>query len=375
MSFTARVISLLLLTARAKSSWGSWLGQHLTSGLSRLSHAANELENARSAAQSLRVDGPALTLEQLELPLLGARLADLAYAESRWELEAGLRDAAAKWQMHERIDGDRLALVRFEPQRVQLPTPQWYLARSADALWLVFRGTYSAFDVLHDLMATPEPGGEGDSFHGGFLRAVQEVADEVRDALFAELQRGAGAYERVYLVGHSLGGALALTLLGAGLLDRGGSGSGGAALPPVSVLTYGAPAAFHKRCRSGAVRAADVQAFVYGADVVPRLLGSPLPLLRRAVTHGLGSADTWSHGALDTLAEYVHPLQQRLVYVDPRGVAQRVPPKQREGLLHLHQALDLESVRHHGQYASGLERAWRVAAAEVGAAARGKDEV
>ena len=292
------VATLLLATAGAES-WRGWFVRSATDGLRHLAHATNEIESARSEAQSLRIDGKELSAKELQMALLGARLSWLAYAESKWELESGLRSASSQ-----QLDGTRLQLVKFAPQRASMPTPQWYLARNGTDLYLVFRGTHSLFDVLHDLMAVPEVGTEDDEFHGGFLHAVNDVAGAVREAVAAELRHGSGGagggdadgedggaggagagagggYARLYLVGHSLGGALALTLLGAGLLPAPAE-LAGRPLPPVSVLTYGSPAAFHRRCRSRAVREAHVQAFVYGADLVPRLLGSPLPLLRQA---------------------------------------------------------------------------------------------
>ena len=202
-------------------------------------HATAEIDDARTSAHALRIDGKVLSVKELEFALLGARLAFLAYARSRWEVEAGLKDA-------------RMELVCFAPQRAQarVGVPQWYLARSGEALYLVFRGTSSVFDVLHDLMAMPEDGTEDDRFHAGFLHAVQDVAAPVCDALAAELRRGrgggeggeggegggggGGAYERLYLVGHSLGGALALTLLGADLLP-------GAPIVPIMDLLPGVP--------------------------------------------------------------------------------------------------------------------------------------
>ena len=145
------------------------------------------------------------------------------------------------------------------------------------------------------------------------------------DALAAELTRDGATCDALHLVGHSLGGALALTLLGAGLLPPDDAALGGARLPPVRVLTYGSPAAFHGRCESAAVLRAKVDAYVYGADLVPRLLGSELPLLRRAALAAGGRLRQASTDVLDTLTEYVHPPHAALVYLDPeRGTARRV---------------------------------------------------
>ena len=239
---------LLLLASTGAESWKSWLARGAAGGFQNFVHATAEIDDARTSAHALRIDGKVLSVKELEFALLGARLAFLAYARSRWEVEAGLKDA-------------RMELVCFAPQRAQarVGVPQWYLARSGEALYLVFRGTSSVFDVLHDLMAMPEDGTEDDRFHAGFLHTVQDVAAPVCDALAAELRRGrgggeggeggegggggggeageaggGGAYERLYLVGHSLGGALALTLLGADLLP-------GAPIVPIMDLLPGVP--------------------------------------------------------------------------------------------------------------------------------------
>jgi hypothetical protein len=56
------------------------------------------------------------------------------------------------------------------------------------------------------------------------------------------------------------------------------------------------------------------------------------------------------------------------VFIDPRGGARHVPHGQRDLLLHLHQALQLEMVAHHLEYVNGLEAAWRKSVVERGAA-------
>ena len=93
-------------------------------------------------------------------------------------------------------------------------------------------------------------------------------------------------------------------------------------------------------------------------NLVPRLLGSELPLLRRAALAAGGRLRQASTDVLDTLTEYVHPPHAALVYLDPeRGTARRVARGQRARLLHLHQALDLNAAQHHKEYVRGLERA------------------
>ena len=108
-------LALLLLDAPLISAdWFGWLGSRASDGLSYVSRAAVELEKN---AATLSVDGRALTADEIEEPLLGARLAWLAYATSRRELESGLR----------RLGGGA-ELVHFAAQR-DGSRPQWFLAR------------------------------------------------------------------------------------------------------------------------------------------------------------------------------------------------------------------------------------------------------
>jgi len=162
--------------------------------------------------------------------------------------------------------------------------------------------------------------------------------------------------ERLALCGHSLGGALAMTLLGAGLLPC-ASGDAAAEDAPAEVLafTYGSPACFHGQLRGATMRRVRAQSFVYGADAVPRLLGSEVPLLRAAALSLGGKSST---GALEILGGYAHWPGGEVVYLDPAGgCARRVPRAQRDRLLHLHRAVHPDAAAHHKCYVRGLERA------------------
>ena len=133
-----------------------------------------------------------LSPAELEVPLLGARLAWLVYATSRQDVEAGLKLLG-------------LRLICFERQRVR-SAPQWLLARDERAMYIVIRGTSSAVDVCHDLMAAPAAAAAGGNFHSGFLRGARAVAEVLAPDLQAELL--SQPCEKIFLIGHSLGGAV-----------------------------------------------------------------------------------------------------------------------------------------------------------------------
>lgn len=65
------------------------------------------------------------------------------------------------------------------------------------ALFLVFRGTKSINDITNDLMAMPKTAPNGQSFHEGFLRAV-----EADNALHEQMRRHFAGPVPVYIVGH-----------------------------------------------------------------------------------------------------------------------------------------------------------------------------
>ena len=246
-----------------------------------------------------------LPAEELSLPLLAARLADLPYQVETAEqvqrsLETLLEDAK---------------LLHFQEQQLMATHAVWFLcegridANGSTALFLVFRGTMSPTDAIADVLFRPEPGPNGVPCHGGFLRTVRD--DGVLHQVLAKHAGSCGpaapagaaeagtrprkggsstgdtggasdgaittkAYTDVYIMGHSLGGALSQTIVGAGFLPSGLSAR-------LTVVTLGGPMVFYGEvdpARLEGAAAARVLSVVNANDIVPRLLGCPLSFSR-----------------------------------------------------------------------------------------------
>lgn len=79
----------------------------------------------------------------------------------------------------------------------------------------------------------------------------------------------------IYVVGHSLGGALALTYVAAGFLEKACPAFTG----PVKVMMFGAPRALVNTTRTASLdKAARVDLVINDVDMVPHLLGDITPL-------------------------------------------------------------------------------------------------
>ena len=105
-------------------------------------------------------------------------------------------------------------------------------------------------------------------------------------------------------------------------------------------------------------------------DVVPRLLGSPMPmamagLLAATATSGPGKAVMQRNVQLmETMRRYAHPPCTRTLLLKDGG-AKAVPSSERGAVLHLHEALSSSLLDDHAceQYISGLELAAALAEA------------
>ena len=225
-----------------------------------------------------------------------------------------------------------LQLLQFCPQEAARPgastpqtgtSPQWFVAVAdrGGELYVVFRGTKGTADWFRDACVNPERHG-ADKFHSGFLSAVRDDA-VLREVLRLHLRDDAA----LFACGHSLGGALAMTLLSAdGLLPPTFTGSR-------TAVALGSPAVAHgqiaRRCRTILV--------VQDADPVPRLLGASMDITRglfqaSPVGIGLGS------DILESMSQYRHPPELEMVYLT-RGNAYVVPAAKQKAVLNLHEAL------------------------------------
>ena len=338
-----------------------------------------------------------LPAEELSLPLLAARLADLPYQVETAEqvqrsLETLLEDAK---------------LLHFQEQQLMATNAVWFLcegridANGSTALFLVFRGTMSPTDAIADVLFRPEPGPNGVPCHGGFLRTVRD--DGVLHQVLAKhaaagscgpaAPAGAAeagtrprkggsstgdtggasdgaittkAYTDVYIMGHSLGGALSQTIVGAGFLPSGLSAR-------LTVVTLGGPMVFYGEVDparlEGAAAAARVLSVVNANDIVPRLLGCPLSF-SRSVLDLFASSNSRKQQkehaeVIETLEKYRGFPGYELLFLHA-GRAFRVPPRQRGLVLQLAEALHPMAIADHLTYVAAAEAA---AGAEPWAAA------
>ena len=211
--------------------------------------------------------------DALDLPLLAARLADLPYqVESADQVARSI--ATLLWDS---------TLLHFADQELMMTNSVWFMCegrRSPNApiaTFLVFRGTMSPTDAIADVMFRPETGPNGVQCHGGFLRTIREDS-----TLHAKLAKHVTASTtELFVLGHSLGGALSQTLTGAGFLPPAFSGR-------LTVVSLGGPVVFFREPSVTAfdppTAAARVISIVNSNDIVPRLLGCPLSFSRTVLS-------------------------------------------------------------------------------------------
>jgi len=317
---------------------------------------------AAADESDFELGGESLSTSDLFLPLLGARLAELAYAPSRIALEQGL----AEVDMPLELVGSQGVEAEEPTAEALLSDPQWFMARTQwdkGALFVVLRGTRSVPDAVRALVAAPAAQRHNNcSWHGAVLEGARR-ATSLHALLRQELSAGASRdYTEVFVIGHALGGALALVLGGAGFVPRGGREEAGKP-HAVSVLAFGAPPVGLGECARPAARQAAVRAFVHGADVLPRALGSSAALLGAALGSELEEA--LRDADAEALRDYALPEHAELVHLSARTAAATVCPQHRwRRLLQLQQrAAGAEHEQNVG-YAEALGRA-RLAAAPL----------
>ena len=333
----------------SRQAGGSRLSLNSIAG-SLASVVGDAIERRVQQATLAHADG-----EDVALAVLMLRLAEYAYLNERAQVDARLR-------------GEGFQLIHFNKASF---LPQWFIARGslarqggpANAFFCAFRGTDSQADVVRDLMVSAVEH-HGIRFHEGFLSGV--LSDEV---LAAQLAATVGAERStpLYLIGHSLGGSLAATVPCAGLLPQSFAG-------PVHVFQFGSPPGLLGMPPPGQLAPAAARArilcFVNDADAVPRLLGSPLPLVARTLLKttssrpgGTRHSDRAGPGVdelLELLPRFMH-LEHAEVVLLRGGSAFQVGLAERPAVLHLHEALRLNVMADHGieNYRRALEAAIR----------------
>jgi subtilisin family serine protease len=135
---------------------------------------------------------------------------------------------------------------------------QGFIAIGDDVIIVAFRGTESIGDWLDSLNVLPENRPYG-KVHSGFIGAFQVVEQDIRSAL----PTGSVATRKVWMTGHSLGGALA-TVAAAELKD---------VLPITGIYTYGQPRLGNEAVRSffKSRYPNRFMRFVNDNDIVPRV--------------------------------------------------------------------------------------------------------
>ncbi|KAA0089480.1 alpha/beta fold hydrolase [Paraburkholderia sp. T12-10] len=153
---------------------------------------------------------------------------------------------------------------------------------TAAGLVVAFRGSDNADSWLTDFdIETVDVPGAG-KFHAGFWRAWQAIATDVLAAIDGR---------SVTLVGHSLGGALAI----AAALDMTISGN-----PPVAVFGFEPPRVSPDMSARVALRRVDVRLYRTGLDIVPTVpldwrhaamlirIGKPALPIPNVIDHEIG---------------------------------------------------------------------------------------
>jgi len=291
---------------------------------------------------------PLASRSELKLPLLAGKLSYLPYMYTSAD--------SLQREIQELVPG--AALLHYQPQTHLDKHACWFLFRGRlpgheerdvgvgeEALVLVFRGSQSATDFQADLLVQPTAGPHGGTFHGGFLSTL------TRDAtLHQRLAEHAKGSVQLFMLGHSLGGALALTLLHANLLPSSHCGH-------VTCIALGSPKV-SVGVPPPSTRPHRIVLCINEHDPVPRLLGSPLPILQSAAI-ALSSRSTWvDPQLLASLSGFMHAPQSELYWLSG-GTAKRVPPEPaaRDAVEHLADGITPNLLQDHRGYVDALERA------------------
>ena len=178
----------------------------------------------------------------------------------------------------------------------------WFMAEEAQTrtVFLVFRGTLDWRDMLANMQVAPDLSGKH-RVHGGFAAHVSGEANPKLERELAELAALPRNVE-LHVLGHSLGGAMALALLASGRLQE----------LQTQVTMIGSPKVFHEVAPSvNELGAKKVTLLVNHGDVVPRLLGDQ----KIDISHQLKQLKQLEIRDEDMppLAHYKHPAGLELV--------------------------------------------------------------
>ncbi len=201
---------------------------------------------------------------------------------------------------------------------LNIDNTQVYIAESPDHIVVAFRGTENptSIDGLKDwlltdamnLLVVPEgrlghdlsAAGVGAKFHKGFIDAIAEIWEPLRDDVEARMKK---ADRPLWITGHSLGGALAL--LAAWLLKR-------RFIAVHQIYTYGAPMIGNQKASDAFNKEFKGQIFRYvsGRDPVPKLPG--LSLVANEFTH-VDSATVLGTDPMTNLSQFVGAIGSQAV--------------------------------------------------------------
>lgn len=100
-----------------------------------------------------------------------------------------------------------------------------------------------------------------------------------------------------------------------------------------------------------------VHSHIYGADLVPRLLGAEIPLLMAALERFSDEPLLEERRkVLRTLSGYVHYDAADVIYINPvTSDARVVPPRQLPRIVHIHKSASVDAIAHHSKYVEGLQ--------------------
>ncbi len=195
---------------------------------------------------------------------------------------------------------------------------QVYVAESPDHLVVAFSGTEdpTSIDGLKDwlltdamnLLVVPEgrlghdlsAAGVGAKFHKGFVDAIAEIWDPLRDEVETKMKQ---SDRPLWITGHSLGGALAL--LAAWLLRR-------RFVAVHQIYTYGGPMIGNQKASDAFNRefSGAIFRYVRGRDPVPKLPG--LSLVANEFTH-VESARVLGTDPMTNLSEFIGAIGSQAV--------------------------------------------------------------